>query len=84
MSVTSGSGSHGPTYVSRRTRAERSWSIASRVVTVARYAFGDSIARAVVGRALKPDERLLHDVLGLGDAAEHAVGDREHQRTQLA
>ena len=39
-SVSSGSGSHGPTYCSRRTRAERSWSIASRVVTADRYAFG--------------------------------------------
>ena len=26
--------------------------------------------------------RLLHDVLGLGDAAEHPVGDREEQRAQ--
>jgi hypothetical protein len=24
------------------------------------------------------DERLLHDILGLGSAAEHAVGDCEH------
>ena len=43
LSATSGSGSHSPTYVSRRTRAERSWSIESRVATVARYARGDSI-----------------------------------------
>ena len=36
----SGSGSHGPTYVSRRTRAERRWSIARRVVTADSHAFG--------------------------------------------
>jgi hypothetical protein len=40
---TSGSGSQGPKYASRRTRAEVWWVIASRVVTVARNAFGDSI-----------------------------------------
>ena len=33
---TSGSGSQGPTYASRRARAERSWSIASRVVMAVR------------------------------------------------
>jgi hypothetical protein len=35
-SVSSGSGSHSPTYVSLRTRAERRWSIESRVVTADR------------------------------------------------
>ena len=49
-SPTIGSGSHSPTYVSRRTRAERSWSIASRVVTVARYARGDSIGSPATER----------------------------------
>ena len=39
-----GSGSHVPTYDSRRTRAERRWSMHRRVVTVDRYALGDSIA----------------------------------------
>ena len=34
--VTIGSGSHSPTYVSRRTRADRSWSIARRVTTADR------------------------------------------------
>ena len=43
-SVTTGSGNHGPGYVSRRMRAERSSSIASRVVTVATNAFGFSTA----------------------------------------
>jgi hypothetical protein len=42
-SVTSGSGSHSPTYRSRRTRAERSWSMASRVTSVAMYARGEMI-----------------------------------------
>ena len=44
-SASSGSGSHGPAYLSRRARADRSWSMASRVVMVARYAFGDSMGR---------------------------------------
>ena len=35
-SVSSGSGSHGPTYSSRRARAERRWSMARRVVTADR------------------------------------------------
>ena len=35
-----GSGSHCPTYCSRRERAERSWSMARRVVTVTKYALG--------------------------------------------
>jgi hypothetical protein len=38
-----GSGSHSPTYRSRRARAERSSLIASRVVTVATNARGDAI-----------------------------------------
>src|SRR5205085_8621870 len=39
--ATSGSGNHSPTYVSRRTRAERRWSSESRETTVDRYARGD-------------------------------------------
>ena len=34
-------------------------------------------------RAVVAQERLLDDVLGLADAADHAVGDREQQRAQL-
>jgi hypothetical protein len=31
-------------------------------------------------RAVDPEQRLLDDVLGLGDAAQHPVGDRERDR----
>jgi hypothetical protein len=41
-SSSSGSGSQGPTYSSRRTRAERSTSIATRMTTVDRNARADS------------------------------------------
>jgi hypothetical protein len=41
--TTTGSGSQSPTYVSRRTRAERRWLIPSRVTAVVRYAFGSAI-----------------------------------------
>jgi hypothetical protein len=40
-SASSGSGNHGPVYASRRTRAERSTSIAIRVTTADRNAFAD-------------------------------------------
>ena len=40
-SVSSGSGNHGPTYSSRRTRAERSTSIEIRVTTADRNALAD-------------------------------------------
>ena len=33
--------------------------------------------------AVGAQERLLHDVLGLADAADHAVGDGEQQRSEL-
>ncbi len=33
--------------------------------------------------AANPEERALDDVLGLGDAIEHAVCDRERHRAQL-
>src|SRR5262245_48062602 len=32
---------------------------------------------------MHPQQRLLHHLLGLGDAAEHPVGDRERDRPQL-
>ena len=40
-SVGNGSGSQGPTYSSRRTLAERSWSMQRRVTTAERYALGE-------------------------------------------
>jgi hypothetical protein len=40
-SVSSGSGNHSPTYCSRRTRAERSTSMAILVTTADRNAFGE-------------------------------------------
>ena len=70
--------------LSLRARPERSWSIASRVVTAERYAFGESNLRLVLEqRALVANKGLLDDVLGLGDAAQHPVGDREQQRAQI-
>src|SRR5260221_13480900 len=36
------------------------------------------------GRPVVPQERLLHDVLSLGDAAEHPVGAREQQRPHVS
>ena len=40
--------------------------------------------RRVVGEdPLVADERLLHDVLGLADAPEHPIGDREEQRPKV-
>ena len=38
--------------------------------------------RLDAGRVIT-EERLLHDVLGVRDRAEHAVGDREQVRPQL-
>src|SRR5262249_242372 len=35
-------------------------------------------------RLMHPQQRFLNDVLGLGHAAEHPVGDRERDRPQLA
>ena len=67
-SVRIGSGSHSPTYCSRRARADRSSLIASRVVTVATSARrGDPLAG--LERLMDAQQRLLDDVLGLGDAA---------------
>ncbi len=75
---TSGSGSHSPTYCSRRTRAERSTSIAS--------ARGDRrrerlVVVGPVGR-VEAQQRLLRDVVGLGGAAQHAVADLECEPAQ--
>ena len=38
---------------------------------------------ALLERLVEAEERLLDHVLGLGDAAEHPVGDRERRRAQL-
>src|SRR3954452_14550945 len=38
---------------------------------------------ALVESVVDADQRLLHHVLGLRDAAEHPVGDREGSRTEL-
>src|SRR3712207_8908527 len=38
---------------------------------------------AGIKRPVHPQQRFLHHVLGLGDAAEHPVGDRERDRPQL-
>lgn len=46
IGVTTGSGSHGPTYVSRRTRAERSWSSAIRATTRVSQPRGSSTSAA--------------------------------------
>jgi hypothetical protein len=72
-SVSSGSGSHVPTYRSRRTRAERRWLTASLVVTADRYAFWRVDLRALAHGAVEPQEALLHDVLRLAHAAHHAA-----------
>jgi hypothetical protein len=49
---------------------------------------GDERARrcdllAGIKRLMHPQQRFLHHVLGLGDASEHPVGDRERDRPQL-
>ena len=44
---------------------------------------GQGDGRAVAKRAGQPEEGLLHDVLGVADAAGHPVCDREHQRPVL-
>src|SRR3712207_9413151 len=38
---------------------------------------------AGIKRLMNAQQRFLHHVLGLGDAAEHPVGDRERDRPQL-
>jgi hypothetical protein len=49
---------------------------------VERNALGESIL--VLGlRAVVAQEGLLHDVLGLAHATDHAVGDREEQGPEL-
>ena len=64
---------------SRRTRAERSTSIASRVVTAISHALG-ALDSSSVG-AVQAQERLLHHVLGLGDAAR-ASGRRSRDTSR--
>ena len=56
--------------------------MASLLVTVVANASGDSTCGALADRVVHAQERVLHHVLGLRDAAEHAVGQREHQRPQ--
>jgi hypothetical protein len=67
----------------RRTRAERSTSIDSRVATVATYARGDSIRSPRSSARVEPQQRLLDHVLRLRHAAEHPVGDGEGGGAQL-
>jgi len=50
-----------------------------RQVGLGRLDLGVSVAHGPV----VAQEGLLHDVLGLADAAEHAIRDREEQRTQV-
>ena len=52
-------------------------------MTVVTYARGEAICLARIERLMDAQQRLLDDVLGLGDAAEHPVGDPEGQRPQL-
>src|SRR6266496_5929900 len=49
-----------------------------RVITADRYALADSISAP----SESAQERLLNDVFRFGDAPEHPVRDREHQRAQ--
>jgi hypothetical protein len=51
--------------------------IARRVVIVA------TNARAALERLVHAQERLLDHVLGLGDGAQHPVGDRERRGPQV-
>jgi hypothetical protein len=61
---------------------ERTWSIASRVVTVDSQALGESSPHPhpVVGEV---QEGFLHDVCGLAHAAHDPVGDGEQQRPEV-
>jgi hypothetical protein len=61
---------------------ERTWSIASRVVTVDSQALSESSPHPhpVVGEV---QEGFLHDVCGLAHAAYDPVGDREQQRPEV-
>jgi hypothetical protein len=52
------------------------------VVTVATNARRCDLL-AGLERLMHPQQRFLHHVLGLGDTAEHPVGDRECDRPQL-
>jgi hypothetical protein len=61
---------------------ERTWSIASRVVTVDSQALGESSPHPhpVAGEV---QEGFLHDVCGLAHAAHDPVGDGEQQRPEV-
>ena len=78
--VSSGSGNHGPTYSSRRTRAERSTSIEIRVTTADRNALPDA---GSVGEAWWRSQVSSDRVLGLAHTAQDPVGDLGQQRPQL-
>ena len=77
--VSSGSGSHSPTYSSRRRASVRSRLRACRVTIRTRYARGSRTSRLRRHRSRPPQPGLLDDVLGVGGGAEHLVGDREEQ-----
>ena len=77
-SVTIGSGSHGPTYSSRVARADFRRSRHKprddrREVCLRR-------SEVVGPRRRKPQPGILQHVLGVGGAAEHAVGDAKQRR----
>jgi hypothetical protein len=61
--------------------------MAGRAQDVDRQARGDGRQERALGlhvvRRRPAQERLLHDVLGLGDAPEHPVGDREQEGAKL-
>ena len=57
--------------------------IASRVVTVATNTRGEAICSPRLERLMDAQQRFLDDVLGIGHAAEHLVGDRERDRPQF-
>jgi hypothetical protein len=68
-------------WVSRRRRADRTRSRASRATTVVSQPSRFPIASASV--ALRPHARLLHDVLRLADVAEFAVREPQQPRASL-
>ena len=73
-SSTSGSGSHGPTYDSRRARADLQ-DVDREPRRHRRHPGGRLVDRAFLAR--QAQERLLGHVLGLRDAAEHPVRHAE-------
>src|SRR4029453_4709621 len=97
VSTTSGSGSPGPTKPARPPRPGRSRPDVARGPAARRARLVDREPRrdgrevglrrldllAVAEGAVEAQEGVLHHVLRLGAAAEHAVGDREDERPQL-